>query len=111
MNLSQAGRLAEQIGAAVADRPSVARLAAGPAATYLPGRTVPGVVVGEDRVRIAVVAAYGPPIPEIAEQVRAAAREIAPDLPIDVTIEDIEVPGAAVEPRGRAGERADRVNR
>jgi hypothetical protein len=45
MNLSQAGRLAERIAAAVADCPSVARLATGPAATYLPGRIVPGVAV------------------------------------------------------------------
>ncbi|GLY75078.1 hypothetical protein [Actinoallomurus iriomotensis] len=91
MNLSQAGRLAERIATAVADCPSVARLSAGPAATYLPGRTVPGVAVREDRVRIAVVAAYGPPIAEVAEQVRAAAREVVPDLPVDVAVEDIEV--------------------
>ncbi|WP_329244829.1 hypothetical protein OG417_48515 [Actinoallomurus sp. NBC_01490] len=98
MNLFPAGRLAERIATAVADRPSVSRLAAGPVATYLPGRTVRGVAVREDRVRIAVVAVYGPPIAEVVEQVRTAAREIVPDLPIDVTIEDIEVPGAAVGP-------------
>lgn len=98
MNLSQAGRLAERIAAAVAGCPSVVRLAAGPAATYLPGRTVPGVAVREDQVRIAVVAAFGPPIADVAEEVRAAVRQVVPNLPIDVVIEDIEVPGAAVEP-------------
>lgn len=98
MNLSQAGRLAERIAAAVAGCPSVVRLAAGPAATYLPGRTVPGVTVREDQVRIAVVAAFGPPIADVAEEVRAAVRQVVPNLPIDVVIEDIEVPGAAVEP-------------
>lgn len=96
MNLSQAGRLAERIAAAVADCPSVARLATGPAATYLPGRIVPGVAVREDRVWIAVVAAFGPPIAAVAEEVRAAARPVVPDLPIDVAIEDIELPDAAV---------------
>lgn len=98
MNLSQAGRLAERIAAAVAGCPSVVRLAAGPAATYLPGRTVPGVAVREDEVRVAVVAAFGPPIADVAEEVRAAVRQVVPNLPIDVVIEDIEVPGAAVEP-------------
>ena len=92
MNLSQAGRLAERLAAAVADCPSVVRLAAGPAATYLPGRTVPGVAVREDQVRIAVVAAYGPPLADIAEEVRAVARRVVPNLPINVAIEDIEVP-------------------
>jgi hypothetical protein len=96
MNPSQAGRLAERIAAAVVNRPSVARLAAGPAATYLPGRTVPGVSVREDRVRITVVAVFGPPMAEVAEQVRAAAREVVPDLPVDVAIEDIEMPDAPV---------------
>ncbi|MFB9838670.1 hypothetical protein [Actinoallomurus acaciae] len=96
MSPSQAARLAERIAAAVADCPSVARLAAGPIATYLPGRTVPGVAVREDRVRIAVVAAFGPPMAEVAEQVRAAARKVVPDLPIDVAIEDVEVPAATV---------------
>jgi hypothetical protein len=101
MNLSQAGCLAERIAAAVADCPSVVRLAAGPAATYLPGRTVPGVAVREGQVRIAVVAAYGPPIADIAEEVRAAARRVVPNLPINVAIEDIEVPGTAAGPGSR----------
>jgi hypothetical protein len=33
---------------------------------------------------------------EVAEQVRAAAREVVPDLPVDVAIEDIEMPDAPV---------------
>jgi hypothetical protein len=103
MNLSQAGHLAERIAAAVTDCPSVVRLAAGPAATYLPGRTVPGVAVREDQVRIAVVAAYGPPLADIAEEVRTVARRVVPNLPINIAIEDIEVPGTTAGQEGRKG--------
>jgi hypothetical protein len=82
--------LADRISAAVADCPLVARLADGPIATYLPDHVVRGVAVRDDHVRIAVVAAYGPPLAEVVRQVRAAARRWAPERRIDVEVLDIE---------------------
>ncbi|WP_433324513.1 hypothetical protein [Spirillospora sp. CA-294931] len=87
-----AARLADGIAAAVTACPAVARMADGPVATYLPGRVVPGVAVDEGSARVAVVARYGRPLAEIAEQVRSAARAAAPALRVDVAIEDIELP-------------------
>lgn len=98
-SLDQAGRLAERIAAEVTGCPSVARLAAGPIATYLPGRTVPGVAVREDGVRIAVVAALGSRPAQVAGDVRDAALRVVPRDRIDVLIDDIEVPGGAAERR------------
>lgn len=92
-------RIADRAAQAVAGCPGVARLAAGPIGTYLPGRVVPGVAVRESSVRVAVVARYGPALGEIARHVQAAVREVAPGRRVDVVIEDIEVP---VE-RARAG--------
>lgn len=98
-DIAETGRLADRIAAVVASCPQVTGLAGGPIATYLPGRVVQGVAVGEDQVRIAVVAAYGPPMAEVADQVRAAVRSVAPKLRIDVMIEDLRVPGGATEGR------------
>jgi hypothetical protein len=89
---AEAERLADQVAAAVTGCPSVVRLAEGPVATYLPGRAVRGVALREGEVRVAVVAAYGPPLTDIAEQVRAAVRRAAPGLRVDVMIEDIDLP-------------------
>lgn len=90
--VAEAERVADQVAAAVADCPGVARLAPGPIATYLPGRVVTGVAVRESSVRVAVVARYGPALREVTRQVRAAARQAAPGRRVDVAIEDIEVP-------------------
>ncbi|MFL6055798.1 MAG: hypothetical protein ACJ72W_23285 [Actinoallomurus sp.] len=92
---AETGRLADRIAAAVSACPSVARLADGPVATYLPGRAVQGVAVGECEVRIAVVAIYGRPLAEVADQVREAVQRVTPHQRIDVAIDDMEIPGAA----------------
>jgi hypothetical protein len=97
--------LADQIAAAAADCPGVARLAAGPLATYLPGRTVPGVAVREDAVTVAVVAEYGPPLVEVAQQVRDAVGRVTPDRRIDVSVDDINLPAGARGGPGGAGSR------
>jgi hypothetical protein len=91
---AQAGRLADRIAAAVAGCPAVAALADGPVATYLPGRTVPGVAVRDNLVVVAVVARHGPPLAEAAGQVRAAVAGVAPGLAVDVYIDDIQLPDA-----------------
>lgn len=84
------GELADRVAAAVAACPSVVRLAAGPVATYLAGRTVEGVAVRADSVRVAVVARYGLPLSAVADQVRAAVWQEVPGLPVNVDIEDVQ---------------------
>ena len=93
---AEAGLLADRIAAAVAGCPAVAALADGPVATYLPGRTVPGVAVRDDRVVVvvAVVARLGRPLAEAVGQVRAAVAGVAPGLAVDVYIDDIQLPDA-----------------
>ncbi len=86
-----AGRLADLIAVAVTACPDVARLSAGPVATYLPGRSVPGVAVRDEEVRVAVVARYGRPLAEVAEQVRAAVAPLVPPRRVDVTIDDLAI--------------------
>lgn len=85
-------RLADRVAAAVRGCSAVARLADGPVATYLPGRLVRGVAVRGGEVRVAVIARYGPPLPQVAADVRAAARQVDPQLRVEVLIEDIELP-------------------
>lgn len=91
---AEAGLLADRIAAALAGCPAVAALADGPVATYLPGRTVPGVAVRDDLVVVAVVARLGRPLAEAAGQVRAAVAGVAPGLAVDVYIDDIQLPDA-----------------
>lgn len=86
---------ADRIAAAAAGQPGVARLHGGrfgEVATYLPGRSVAGIQVGEQRVAVHVVARYGSSVPDVATGVRAAAAPYAAGFPIDVVIEDIEDP-------------------
>lgn len=88
----EAGQLADRVAVAAAGCPGVAALADGPVATYLPGRTVTGVAVRDTEVQIAVIARYGPPLAEVADQVRAALEPLAPGLRVDVHIDDIALP-------------------
>lgn len=89
------GTQADRLAAAALACPAVARLSAGrvgEVATYLPGRRVPGVRVGDGRVAVHVVGRYGPACAQIADQVRRAVRAVAGDLPVDVVIDDLELP-------------------
>ena len=77
---------------------SVARISTGPfgeVATYLAGGRVPGVRVRDGRLEIHVVACWGADIPGLAREVRKAVRPAAGDLPIDVHVDDIDVPDSA----------------
>jgi uncharacterized alkaline shock family protein YloU len=99
--------LADRIAAAVTGCPDVAGLAVipgRPVATYLPGRTVSGVAVRPAEVEISVVARYGPPLPEVAAQVRQAVEPLVPGRTVDVVIADITSPQAT----GSRGASADR---
>ena len=101
---AEAAELADQIVAAVTSCPGVAGLTqipGIPVATYLPGRSVPGVAVRAGEVEVCVVARYGPPLPQIAEQVRQAVAPLVPDRVVDVVIADIALPEAEPEGAGR----------
>jgi hypothetical protein len=81
--------IADRIAEAARGCPHVVDLAAGPLATYLPGRTVAGVSIGHDRIRIEVVADNARPLAKVAAEVRAAVTPLTGDVPVDVVIADI----------------------
>lgn len=86
---------AETIACVVRGLPGVAALDGGglvQVATYLPGRRIDGVRVGEDRVMVSLTARLGVHLPGLAERVRAAVAPLAAGLPVDVRITDIEIP-------------------
>jgi uncharacterized alkaline shock family protein YloU len=102
---SETAELADRIVAAVTSCPGVTGLTqipGAPVATYLPGRTVSGVAVRAAEVEICVVARYGRPLPQIAEQVRRAVAPLVPGRVVDVVIGDITMPGATPPSRRRA---------
>jgi len=92
-----AGR-ADRIAAAVTAVPGVAGLHPGlfgEAATYLPGRRVAGIRVGERGVDVHVSVRFGVPIPQVAERIRTAVAAIdAGAGPVTVTVEDVLPAGA-----------------
>ena len=98
--LDGVAELADRVAAAVTRCPDVARLTqipGMPVATYLPGRTVSGVAVRPAEVEICVVARYGPPLPQVAGQVRQAVEPLVPGRVVDVVIADITSPQARPE--------------
>jgi hypothetical protein len=99
--LDEAAELADRIAAAVTRCPDVAGLTqipGMPVATYLPGRTVSGVAVRSAEVEICVVARIGPPLPQVAAQVRQAVEPLVPGRVVDVVIADVTTP----QPRPKA---------
>ena len=87
----------EVVATVVAACPSVARLYGGRAsevATYLPGRRVEGVKLGEEQLEVHVVAAWDVPLPQVADEVRGAATPVGGGLPVDVYIDDVDIPPA-----------------
>jgi len=106
--LDEVAELADRIAATVTRCPDVAGLTQNPGfpvATYLPGRTVSGVAVWLAEVEICVVARYGPPLAQVAAQVRQAVEPLVPGRVVDVVIGDIAPPWArpeaAMAPAGR----------
>jgi hypothetical protein len=87
---------ADQISAAVLACPDVAGMSAGTFGeirSYLPGRTVPGVRLGDDAIEVHVVARYGPALPEVAGQIGRALAPLLPGRAVRVVVEDILLPG------------------
>ena len=88
----------EAVAQAAAACPDVAGLSdgvVGEVASYLPGRRVPGVRVGDDGVEVHIVARWGRPLPEVGEAVAAAVAPVAAGRPVRVFVDDLEVPAVA----------------
>jgi hypothetical protein len=67
----------------------------GEVASYLPGRTVPGVAVDDNRIRVQVRTRWGVPAADVAALITAALAPLAGPRPVDVAIADIDDPPAA----------------
>lgn len=92
------GQLAEAIAAVVRAHPAVVDLDGGPfgaVASYLPGRRVVGVRVGElsDPVEISLIARLGSPLPQLATELRRVIRAVTGTRSIDVIVNDVIVDG------------------
>jgi len=66
----------------------------GEVASYLPGRTIPGVAVGDNRIRVQVRSNWGVPAADVAALITAALAPLAGPRPVDVAIADIDDPPA-----------------
>jgi hypothetical protein len=67
----------------------------GEVASYLPGRTVTGVVVSGARVLVQVRSRWGVPAPALATAITRALRPVTGDRTVDVVIGDIDDPPGA----------------
>jgi hypothetical protein len=90
--------LAERVAAAVTAHPAVAGLHGGPfgaVATYLPGRRLVGVRIGEgdEPVEVAVVLRADRPIPDVVPALRREVSTLCGGAAVDITVADIVVPG------------------
>ena len=67
----------------------------GEVASYLPGRTVPGVVVSGGRVMVQIRSRWAVAAPDLAARVTAALAPLTGRRPVDVVIADIDDPPGA----------------
>lgn len=111
--------LAQRVADVVAAHPAVARLDGGTfgaVATYLPGRRLVGVHVGQpgEPVELVVVLRLDRPIPAVVTALRQSVSTVCGGAPVDITVSDVEIPGqespdaggtAPAAPPGTAGVR------
>lgn len=96
----------DAVAAAVRACAGVSALDGGPfgeTASYLPGRTVPGVVSGDGRVRVQVRSRWGLPAADLAALIGAALAPLTGSRPVDVVIADIDDPPATLPASVAAG--------
>lgn len=85
----------EVVAAAVLTCPAVAGMSGGPfgaAATYLPGRSVPGVRLDGDRVAVHVVLAPRATVSQCADQIKQVLLGHVVGRPVDIVVEDVADP-------------------
>jgi hypothetical protein len=78
----------------------------GEVATYLPGRRLVGLRVGDSTIDVQVRAAWGVPAPQIAAEIRAAVAPLAGGRSVDVTIAALSDP-PRLDRTGTAGRPGD----
>lgn len=89
--------LAELVAATVTAHPAVARLHGGvfgSVATYLPGRRLTGVRIGEgdEPVELGVVLYLGRPFPDVCRSLRQEVSVLCGGAPVDITVADVVLP-------------------
>jgi uncharacterized alkaline shock family protein YloU len=83
---------ADEVAGLVLSVPGVVRLHAGvfgEAATYLPGRRVSGVRLGDDVVEVHVVVATGVSIRDVAQHIHSVVGGVV-TAPVHVLVEDVD---------------------
>ena len=91
------GSVTERVAAALLAHPAVASLSGGEfgtVATYLPGRRVPGIVLGEgdEPTRVSVVLHFGAPVTDTARALRRIVATETGATRVDVVVTDLELP-------------------
>ena len=85
----------DAVAAAVRRCPGVSGLDSGPfggVASYLPGRKVEGITVGDGRVTVRIRSRWAAPAPALAAAVTAMLAPLTGNRPVDVVIADIDDP-------------------
>ena len=88
-------QLAARIAETVDEHPSVHQRHGGEfgtITTLAPGRRLTGVVTGPP-VEVAVVLRLDRPMPEVVAELRQRVRQVAGDVPVDITVADIRAEG------------------
>ena len=101
----------DAVAAAVRACAGVSALDGGPfgeTASYLPGRKVPGVLVGDGRVRVQVRSRWGVPAADLAALIGAVLAPLTGSRPVDVVIADIDDPPATLPATVAAGAQSPR---
>jgi hypothetical protein len=99
---------AATVAAAVLAHPAVVRLDGGPfgtVASYLPGRRLLGVRVGEgsEPAEVGVVVRLGTPLPQLADELGAVVRGVLGAVAVEVTFADVvSEPAATARPGSTA---------
>lgn len=91
------GPVPERVAHAIQAHPAVAAMsggAYGTVATYLPGRRVPGVVIGDgdEPTVISVVLRFGAPVAATAHELRRIVAGESGATRVDVVVTDLEMP-------------------
>ena len=95
----------DAVAAAVRGCAGVSALDGGPfgeTVTYLPGRTVNGVVIGGGRVRVQIRSRWGVEAPVLAASIITAVAPLTGPRPVDVVIADIDDPPSGPPARAPA---------
>lgn len=95
--------LAELVAATVTAHPAVDRLDGGlfgSVATYLPGRRLVGVRIGQggEPVELGVVVHLTARIPDVVRDLRRQVSALCGGAAVDITVSDVAVPAIAVGP-------------